>query len=414
MMYWLLGGYMWLYIHRPFEVWPILGILRLERVYMLAMVVYWLVAADKVWTRNRLNVGFGIFVLTMIGSWMASPYDNLGFDRLEDWLKIAVFSFLVITTVRDERALKWMMTAYLVAVGLYMSHSFVEYLHGRHQFRMGITRMIGVDEAHGDPNSFSATVLYSIPLLLPLWFEVRKSWQRWLLLAYLGLSIICVVLSGSRAAFVGLCFLGFLMSMLSQHRVKFIAALGVLGLIIVASMPDYLADRYLTLLDPSRGPKNAEDSARGRLLGLMNGIKLWSENPIWGAGPGAFAVATGAGYQAHSLYGQVLGEMGTMGTLGLVALLSGFAGNFREVRRAVREHPSQRNLFVYRTVLAISMMVLLLLLLGCGEHNLYRFNWLWFGAFEVASLGVLRTQAEEEPLEDAEPLGEELLYVGLA
>ncbi len=25
-MIWLLGGYMWLFIHRPFEVWPWLGI----------------------------------------------------------------------------------------------------------------------------------------------------------------------------------------------------------------------------------------------------------------------------------------------------------------------------------------------------------------------------------------------------
>ena len=41
-MIWLLGGYMWLFIHRPFKVWPWLGELRVERVYMLVTIFYWL------------------------------------------------------------------------------------------------------------------------------------------------------------------------------------------------------------------------------------------------------------------------------------------------------------------------------------------------------------------------------------
>ena len=34
-MRWLLIGYMFLFIDRPFEVWPWLGDLHVERVYML-------------------------------------------------------------------------------------------------------------------------------------------------------------------------------------------------------------------------------------------------------------------------------------------------------------------------------------------------------------------------------------------
>ena len=29
-MPWLLGGYMWLYLHRPFEFWPALGAMQIE------------------------------------------------------------------------------------------------------------------------------------------------------------------------------------------------------------------------------------------------------------------------------------------------------------------------------------------------------------------------------------------------
>ena len=40
MIYWL-GGYMWLFVNRPFEVWPVLGVVQLERAYMLVMIVVW-------------------------------------------------------------------------------------------------------------------------------------------------------------------------------------------------------------------------------------------------------------------------------------------------------------------------------------------------------------------------------------
>ncbi len=35
---------MWLFVHRPFEVWPWLGDLRVEHIYMLGTVFYWALA----------------------------------------------------------------------------------------------------------------------------------------------------------------------------------------------------------------------------------------------------------------------------------------------------------------------------------------------------------------------------------
>ena len=42
-MHWLLVGYMFLFIDRPFEVWPWLGDLHVERVYMLFTLAVWAV-----------------------------------------------------------------------------------------------------------------------------------------------------------------------------------------------------------------------------------------------------------------------------------------------------------------------------------------------------------------------------------
>ena len=38
----------WLFVHRPFEVWPILGAIQLERVYVLITLVCWFFYPKKV------------------------------------------------------------------------------------------------------------------------------------------------------------------------------------------------------------------------------------------------------------------------------------------------------------------------------------------------------------------------------
>jgi hypothetical protein len=55
-MIWLLGGYMWLFVHRPFEVWPSLGALQIERGYMLIMMIAWVVTPGKGFMPNRIHL----------------------------------------------------------------------------------------------------------------------------------------------------------------------------------------------------------------------------------------------------------------------------------------------------------------------------------------------------------------------
>src|SRR5262245_65266797 len=98
-MIYLLGGYMWLYVHRPFEVWPILGIMQLERVYMILMLIFWAAAARKSWLSNRLYLALGGFTLILGAAWLTSPVMDIGADTIENYLKVAVFFMLVVTSV---------------------------------------------------------------------------------------------------------------------------------------------------------------------------------------------------------------------------------------------------------------------------------------------------------------------------
>ena len=107
-MIYLLGGYMWLYVHRPFEVWPALGTLQVERGYMLLTILVWLVHPGKGLMVNRLHAALLLFALALGGAYLLSPYaDSPGcYEVVDNFAKVAVFYVLVTTTVRDDTELQ--------------------------------------------------------------------------------------------------------------------------------------------------------------------------------------------------------------------------------------------------------------------------------------------------------------------
>jgi O-antigen ligase len=262
---------------------------------------------------------------------------------------------------------------------------------------MDTVRMIGVDTSYNDPNTFSATVLYGLPIVYPLWFVATKWWHRRALAGYVCLSITCILLTGSRTSFFGLCLLSVLAVALSKHRVRLAVLFAVAAPLVWISLRVDLQNRFLTLIDPSYGPANAQASAEGRTIGWRAGVRLWRENPVFGIGPGAFGIATGTGMESHHLYGQVVGELGTAGAIAFALVVLAFVANALECRRHCRAEPSLKGTFDARLISAVTVTVALLLALGFGGHNLYRYTWLWYGVFQAIALHCLRLREVEVP-----------------
>ena len=394
-MIWLLCGYMWLFIHRPFEVWPILGTLHIERAYMIVTILYWIFIADKSWISNRLNVAFFGLALVIIISTILSPY-GVGVNlTIDNWFKVAVFFILVISSVRTEADLKCLIIMFIVSMGLYMLHSLREFLDGRHEFRMGVARMIGVDVTMNNPNAFSSTILYALILVYPLWrLAYKKLWCLVLLLSYMGISILCIILTGSRQGFVGLCLLALIIVIVSKRRLIALLALIMIAPVIWLSLRADLQNRFMTLYDASYGPMNAQRSAESRLQGLYDGVKIWEQYPITGCGPGCFGLARGNDIQAHNLYGQVLGEVGITGAFAFGMVLWAFYSNARDTRLLCRDFQDLNSCFAKWVVDSVTVTIILMLILGYGGHSLYRYTWLWYGAFSSVAIYILREKVE--------------------
>src|SRR5262249_15979423 len=159
------------------------------------------------------------------------------------YFKVIVFYFLVLTTVRDERGLRLLILLFLTAVGLYMAHSMLEFVRGRYQWRMGTRRMIGVDTTYTDPTPFASTLLYTLPLTMPLWAMRPPKSLRFLLVSYTLGVLACIALTGSRSGFVGLCVLILMILLVTVRRKALVLVLAVLvggvgGALAVTVMPE--------------------------------------------------------------------------------------------------------------------------------------------------------------------------------
>ena len=407
-MHLLLIGYMFLFIDRPFEVWPWLGDLHVERVYMLFTMGVWLIHSGKRWIPNPQHLAYAGLALAVLACWAMSPWMDRSQPLVEDWFKIVVFYGLLVTTVHDEKGLKKIVVGFIFVMGLYLTHSLREYIGGRHTYRMGISRMIGVDSTLGDPNSFGASIVYSLPFVPALW---RSGWGgrrgRYLIAGYAALAGLCILLTGSRGSLLGLLLLSFILILGHRKRFLWLMIFAAAAPIAFIALPDSLQNRFETIISPDVGPANAKESGEGRIEGLLNGFSLWSRSPLSGVGPGAWRPATGSGIESHNLYGQILGELGSLGVLSFGAVVGCFAWNLYRCRALRKEMPAQPNDLLAQIPGAVGLSVFLLLFMGNFGHNLFRFTWLWYGGFLIIARHCLELRLAEGPEPVAEVEAEE-------
>ena len=321
-MFALICGYLFLYIERPWEVWTWLAPYRIERMYMiLALGIFTLWRGKEIrWGLHPLCVVAFLLLHYALAPFAFSPEEALiqGFE----YFKLSVLYFLMIWSIKSELELRKLVQAYIAITGFYMLHSLKEYIAGRHVYRMGITRMIGVDQFLNDPNSFGASLVISLPFLFFLFRTDDRAVFRAIYVAYGALAIACMVLTGSRSAFVTLLLFMLLDQIRRKGKKRHLMLITVilLGLLGWQFVPEEKRLRFETIWNPEVGPANAEQSAEGRIEGFKAGMRMLADRPLTGVGAGGknfvqYRVANddGAPNPAHNLAGELFGTMGILG-----------------------------------------------------------------------------------------------------
>ena len=401
----LLAGYLFLLIFRPYEYWPILGEFRVERVYMLCFMLVVLLSKDKHFIPNPLNGAIFLFAFVLLISGIFSLSWDASWKMIEEYLKFTVFYFMIILCVRDEKDFRFIVLAFIGVMFFYVGKSAWEFfVNGRHTYRMEMARMIGIDLTYGDPNSFAATICYSLPVFWAMIrFQFKNKWLRFALWSYGLLALVSIVMTGSRSGMVTAIFF-FIIVLLTTSR-KFIGIILIAAMLIVAwhVMPDVLQTRFLSTFYQDVGPESAQQSASGRMHGFLHGVEIFLQNPVLGVGPGNYPLSWDSRMYSHNLYGQILGELGILGvTSFLFFILILFYCNIKICKKfkyifnfsncnnnlsvddKIIFTNMHRSLFFYYLIAQSILFTLMLMFFkGWSDHNLYRYTWLWLAALTV-------------------------------
>ena len=405
-MLWLVIGYLFLFIFRPYEYWPILGTFHVERIYMIVLLVSVLNSKNKHYVSHAINKSVLWFLLAIIAAALFAFDKSVAFESVQEYCKLLIFYFLIILTIRDEKDLKVFLFAYIVIMFLYVGKSAWEFfVNDNYWWRMGIKRMKGIDTSYGDPNSLAASIVYSLPFGWALFrLGLEQRWQRILLWGYGVLALVCIIYTGSRSGMVATILFLLLLLMFSSRKIIGILLIPLLLFGVWNTMPESYKIRFISTFAEAgadeAGQKGAYDSAHGRLAGLEQGYKTFLSHPVFGMGPGNFKYTWGGGtgeiigMSAHNLYGQLLGELGGVGSVAFVALMWTIFMTHWRVRKVVidqlihcpesGESANAEKQALLMLVSSASLQTLALLLFnGNFGHNLFRYNYLWVGAIGV-------------------------------
>lgn len=289
-------------------------------------------ASKELW-RFRLDSISGL-ILALAG-WLTisqtfsldAEYSAPYYDR---FMKALVFIFMVSQMASDKLRFHALIWVLVIAIGFFAAKGavFTVATLGQHHV-MGMPHTVLEDNNH-----FGIATATILPMILYLHSQAARPWVRRGLLVLFGMSIVAIIGTQSRGAFIALVVFAGFFWLRSQRKMTILAGLFLIMAPTIAFMPAKWTDRMSTISEASK-----DSSFMGRVDAWIINAKLAAENPVTGVGLRnsyqkkiAMTVDLTRAERAraaHSIYFEVLGGAGYIG-LGIYLML--FANAFFSAR----------------------------------------------------------------------------------
>ncbi|NOQ15581.1 MAG: putative O-glycosylation ligase, exosortase A system-associated [Methyloprofundus sp.] len=259
-----------------------------------------------------------VFIFWMFISTVKSLYPIMAWEQWDKVWKIQLITFITIMVMQN----KWRVQAMIWVIALSL---------GFYGFKGGIFTILtgGAYAVYGPEGTFiygnneiGLAMIMTIPLIRYLHLTTTNVMLRRGLLITMWLSVVAVIGTQSRGAFVGISFMGLFLIFKSRNRTPMILLMIILVPLIIGFMPDSWQERMGTIETYEQ-----DNSALGRINAWWMAFNLAKVN-LFGGGFECFQTETFFMYapikhnvfDAHSVYFEVMGEHGFVG-LGLFLLL---------------------------------------------------------------------------------------------
>ena len=312
------------------------------------------------WTRETILmvVLFLYFCFTTLFAWAPSH----AWPELEKVAKIFLMTLLMTMMIYGRQRIMAMLYTIAFSIGFYGLNGalFVVKTGGAGQIK-------GPENSFLDGNTFIGLALNMVlPLLLTLGREEKRRWLKMLLYTTFATSIISIIFTTSRGAYLGLGAI--LPLMFLRARSKWLGlALLVPALVAVQFLPERIFDRA-ELIENYQGDR----SANQRLMSWSVAMHVARDYPITGAGfefeyapdqqrwldygDRKYDWAIHTSSAAHSIYFQVLGQHGIIAFALFVTLLFGSLLRLQSLKREAKARSDQSWIAPYAGALQIALI----------------------------------------------------------
>ena len=382
---------------QPGELYPVLGVLHLERVLILYVLAVFVMKRVKLRFPPITRKFFWFFGAMILSSFFAFWRSNSFLFDLK-FFEILIYHVLLVAVLTSEERVRKYILLYTGLIAWIGITSLYNYHHGVRIYTMHIERAEGLTSAGGDPDTMAQSMVLAMPLAFLFLGKGTSKWMKLYATGIFAIYLATIVDTGSRTAIIA--FLLFVMLALFHKRqnLKYLPLLLAALPLLWLAIPQQYKARYETIKT-----RDQDDSYTNRLLSWQGGVKMFLDNPLTGIGPDDYTAANGIKYwpgrprhwlNAHSLYFQLLGETGAFGILAFfIFMISVMRMNWQLARRYRNK---MMDSIVQRFPVACNQCFCLLLLSGYAAHNTYRSNWYTLAAV-TAALGFIHLR-EQAPL----------------
>jgi probable O-glycosylation ligase (exosortase A-associated) len=331
----------WVSLMNPHRwTWGYAYSLRVAFVVGIATIIAWLCSRERkippITATTFFTAGLAIWISV---STMFAIVPDAAFERWEEAEKILLMTFVAICVINSKDRIIQTVAMVAFSIGIYgVKGGLFSIATGGHY------RIYGPEQSFiEDNNQLGLALIMIMPLLHFLSSQVTRRWMRLGLLGTMGLTIIAILCTYSRGAFLALSITLFAFWLKAKRRLLTgTVALVVLGGTL-AALPSSWYDRMYSI-----DHYDTDDSAQGRINSWMFALRLAADRPLTGGG---FRVVNNEAlyfhyvptadslHNFHSIYFEVLGEHGYVGLFFFLGLIFACLWTAQSIIRQTRGRP---------------------------------------------------------------------------
>jgi len=336
----------WLAYMRPQDLcWGFARTMRLSFFVSIAMLLGWW--ANEQGRRRFTHWEPRTVMMVVLGLLIVISYSFAKFQTeytnryLMEYLKILMIALFTVGQVDSKERLRGIFWVIALSLGFFGIKSGLWGLAtgGGSQILRGPGGMLE------DNNDFALALVMNIPLLWYMGIGEKKQWVARATQVAVLLSLVTILLTHSRGAFLSLCFTALWIAWRSGKLFRAVLFLMFLAALFPFVAPDHVLERLASI-----GEGGKESSANARLTAWATAFEMIKDNPIWGVGMRNFqprfrdysVIPLGEGgqtYVAHNSYLQIWAESGSLAFIIYMALLGSVFLTLRRIFRQCRHRP---------------------------------------------------------------------------